>query len=176
MLLGKIESVMSKKGNYSVARTKSINTKTNKSLNEIFRKKQLQFIELQNKRFLARLQNKKPTLNNVRLMHEWNDNKEVIKRMTNCYFNLTHFKSKTSRIRSFTSSKLYRSKYEAMRLNKIKVIDGRRMLIKIEFSDGLLKIVGDCKDYKDLKVIEIPYEEAVTFIEKDCEGKLEVLL
>jgi hypothetical protein len=41
MLLGKIESVMSKKGNYSVARTKSINTKTNKSLNEIFRKKQL---------------------------------------------------------------------------------------------------------------------------------------
>lgn len=84
MLLGKIESVMSKKGNYSVARTKSINTKTNKSLNEIFRKKQLQFIELQNKRFLARLQNKKPTLNNVRLMHEWNDNKEVIKRMTNC--------------------------------------------------------------------------------------------
>lgn len=40
-----------------------------------------------------------------------------------------------------------------MRLNKIKVIDGRRMLIKIEFSDGMLKIVGDCKDYKDLKVI-----------------------
>jgi hypothetical protein len=110
------------------------------------------------------------------LMHDWNDNKEVIKRMTNCEFNLTHFKSKTSRIRSFTSSKLYRSKYEAMRLNKIKVIDGRRMLIKIEFSDGLLKIVGDCKDYKDLKVIEIPYEEAVTFIEKDCEGKLEILL
>lgn len=44
MLLGKIESVMTKRGSYSVAKTKSINTKLNKSLNDIYRKKQLQSI------------------------------------------------------------------------------------------------------------------------------------
>lgn len=44
MLLGKIESVMAKRGSYSVAKTKSINTKLNKSLNDIYRKKQLQSI------------------------------------------------------------------------------------------------------------------------------------
>lgn len=44
------------------------------------------------------------------------------------------------------------------------MIDGQRMLIKVEFVDGILKIVGDCRDHKDLKVIEIPREEALMFI------------
>lgn len=38
------------------------------------------------------------------------------------------------------------------------------MLIKIEFNGGLLKIVGDSKDHKDLKVIEIPKDEALQFL------------
>lgn len=71
MLLGKIESVMAKRGSYSVAKTKSINTKLNKSLNDIFRKKQLQSIELENKRFLLRLQSKKPTVNTMKLRKDW---------------------------------------------------------------------------------------------------------
>lgn len=50
------------------------------------------------------------------------------------------------------------------------------MLIKIEFSDGFLKIVGDSRDHKDLKVIDIPKDEAVIFLEKDCDGKAERLL
>ncbi len=103
LLLCKIESVMTKKGNYSVARTKSINTKCNKSLNQIFRKKQLQNIELENKRFLMRLQSKKPTLNTIKLRKDWEDNKSVIKRMANCEFNLTQFKIKDSRVRSMTT-------------------------------------------------------------------------
>lgn len=41
LLLGKIQRVMLTKGNYSVARTKSIHTKANKSLNDIVRRKQM---------------------------------------------------------------------------------------------------------------------------------------
>jgi hypothetical protein len=32
-------------------------------------------------------------------------------------------------------------------------IDGYNMLVKIEFIDGALKIIGDAQDNKDLKVI-----------------------
>jgi hypothetical protein len=63
MLLQKISSVMSKKGAYSVSKTKNIRTKVNKSLNQIYRKRQLEEIELENKRFVLRLQQKRPTLN-----------------------------------------------------------------------------------------------------------------
>jgi ATP adenylyltransferase/5',5'''-P-1,P-4-tetraphosphate phosphorylase II len=159
---------MTKKGSYSVSRTKSMNTKTNKSLNEIYRKKQMQSIELENKRFLMRLQGKRPTVNTLKLRRDWEDNKSVIKRMANCEFNMTQFKSKDSRIRSMTSERLFRQKFDDAKISKFRVIDGHKMLIKIEFSDGYLKIVGDSRDHKDLKVIEIPKEEAVLFIEKDC--------
>jgi len=43
-------------------------------------------------------------------------------------------------------------------------IDGHKMMIRIEFIDDFLKIVGDSQDHKDLKVIEIPKEEAIIFI------------
>lgn len=42
VLLQKISSVMSKKGAYSVAKTKNIRTKINKSLNQFYRKRQLE--------------------------------------------------------------------------------------------------------------------------------------
>lgn len=88
--------------------------------------------------------------------------------MANYEFNVTHFKSKDSRIRSFTSDRLFRNKIEEVKINRIKSIDGQRMVIKIEFVGEFLKIVGDCRDKKDLKVIEIPRAEALVFIEKDC--------
>ena len=50
------------------------------------------------------------------------------------------------------------------------------MLIKVEFIDDVLKITGDAQNSKDLKVIEIPRDEAVLFLEKDCNGKLENIL
>lgn len=71
---------------------------------------------------------------------------------------------------------MFRQKYEDIKISKFKVIDGHKMLIKIEFADGFLKIVGDSRDHKDLKVIDIPKEEAIIFLEKDCEGKAERLL
>ena len=67
MLLEKISSVMSKKGSYSMGKTKNIRTKVNKSLNQFYRKRQMEDIEVENKRFVSRLQHKKPTLNMEKL-------------------------------------------------------------------------------------------------------------
>ena len=50
------------------------------------------------------------------------------------------------------------------------------MTIRVEYAEGTLKVVGDCKDQKDLKVIEIPRDEAIVFIEKECDGNAERLL
>ena len=63
--------------------------------------------------------------------------------------------------------------YEKTKVTKFKNIDGQKMLIKIEFTNDILKITGDSQNSKELKVIEIPKEEAIIFIEKDCNGKVE---
>ena len=44
VLLQKISSVMSKKGSYSVGKNKNIRTKVNKSLNQFYRKRQMEEI------------------------------------------------------------------------------------------------------------------------------------
>ncbi len=134
MLLQKISSVMSKKGAYSVSKTKNIRTKVNKSLNQIYRKRQLEEIELENKRFVLRLQQKRPTLNIEKLNKDWLDNKNVIKRMANYEFNLTSIKS-TSRVRSITLDKFYKSKYDRVKFSKVRLINGQKMLIRVEFTD-----------------------------------------
>ena len=43
-----------------------------------------------------------------------------------------------------------------MKLLKTKLIDGEKMLIKIEFVGDILKIIGDSQNSKDIKIIEIP--------------------
>ena len=43
-----------------------------------------------------------------------------------------------------------------MKLLKTKLIDGEKMIIKIEFVGDILKIVGDSQNSKDIKIIEIP--------------------
>ena len=46
------------------------------------------------------------------------------------------------------------------------------MMIKIEFTDKVLRITGDGQSNKDIKVIEVPKDEAMYLIEKDCKGKI----
>lgn len=70
MLLNKIESVLGRKALYSVSKTKS-NGKGSKSLNEIFRKKKLETIEIENKQLLTRLSNKRATLDTNKMKKEW---------------------------------------------------------------------------------------------------------
>ena len=77
--------------------------------------------------------------------------------MANIDFYLTNIKS-ASRMKSITSYRLYKSKYDKMKLIRRKVVDGEKMLIKIEFIGDMLKIVGDSQGSKDIKIIEIPKE------------------
>jgi hypothetical protein len=51
-----------------------------------------------------------------------------------------------------------------MRLIKGIVVDGHKMLIKIEFVGEFLKIVADTQDKRDIKIIEIPKDEAMILI------------
>ena len=166
---------MSKKGSYSVNKGKNIRTKVNKSLNQFYHKRQMEDIEIENKRFVQRLQQKKPTLNMDKINKDWIDNKGVIKRMANCQFNLTSIRS-SSRVRSITSEKFYQNNLKKTKITRLKNIDGQKMLIKIEFVDDVLKITGDSQGSKELKVIDIPKEEALTFIEKDCGGNIENII
>lgn len=50
------------------------------------------------------------------------------------------------------------------------------MMVKIEFTNGWLKIIGDTLNNTNLKVIEIPKEEGLVYINQECGGKLEGLL
>ena len=67
-----------------------------------------------------------------KINRDWLDNKSVIKRMANFQFNLTSIKS-TSRVRSITSEKFYKTQYEKSKVTRFKNIDGQKMLIKVEF-------------------------------------------
>lgn len=46
------------------------------------------------------------------------------------------------------------------------------MMVKIEFANGWLKIIGDTLNNTNLKVIEIPKEEGMIYINQECGGKL----
>lgn len=139
---------MSKKGTYSVSKTKSTRTKANKSLNDIYRKNQLNSIELENKRLLERLQNKKPTMNTDKLNKDWIDNKSVIKRMANYEFNLTSMKPANGKSKGMTSQRFIRSDYQKYKTSRYKNFNGHRMLIKVEFIENVLKIIGDSQEKK----------------------------
>lgn len=63
---------------------KNFRTKVNRSLNQIYRKKQEENIALENQRYITRVLNKKPTLNLEKIDKDWRYNKKVMKRMSNC--------------------------------------------------------------------------------------------
>jgi hypothetical protein len=79
-----MSSVLAKEGSYSHNKMKNFRTKVNKSLNQIYRKKQEENIALENERYLIRLHNKKPTLNLEKIDRDWKNNKKAMKRMSNC--------------------------------------------------------------------------------------------
>ena len=61
--------------------------------------------------------------------------------MSNQDFNLTSIKS-TSRVRSITSDKFCKSKYDKTKFTKVKVLNGVRMMVRVEMCDDTPKIVG----------------------------------
>lgn len=171
--MNKIESVLGRKGLYSVSKTKS-NSKGSKSLNEIFRKKKMETIEIENKQLLTRLSNKRATLDTTKMKKDWEQNKNTIKRLTNYEFNMVDFKGKERAIKS--KEKISSENFDSIKVSKFRVINGVNILIKIEVVDNVLTIIGDLCNHKDLKLIEIPKEEAMNIIGNSCGGKLDKLL
>ena len=126
LLLNKIESVLGRKALYSISKTKS-SGKGSKSLNEIFRKKKMETIEIENKQLLTRLSNKRATLDNSKMKKEWEHNKNTIKRLTNYEFNMVDFKGKERAIKS--KEKVSSENFDSIRVSKFRVINGVNMLI-----------------------------------------------
>lgn len=59
---------------------------------------------------------------------------------------------------------------EMMRIRKI---DDINMVITVRLNSQHLAIIGDTKRGKDIKVIEVPRDEAIEFINEECDGKIQ---
>lgn len=121
------------------------------------------------------MQNKRPTLDLDKLNKDWKDNKSVIKRMAHYEFYLTNYKESITKSGN-SSDRVAKSKLEGIKMQRNKVINGHKIAIKVEFVDEHLKITGDTMNNRDLKVIEIPREEALFLLEHDCKGKPEKIM
>ena len=58
---------------------------------------------------------------------------------------------------------------------RVRVIDGISFLVTIRMNPIKLQIIGDSKDKREIKVIEIERDEALDFLDQECQGKLELL-
>lgn len=95
--------------------------------------------------------------------------------MAHYEFYLTNYKESITKS-GHSSDRVAKSKLESIKIQRNKVISGHKMAIKVEFTDDYLKITGDTMNQRDLKVIEIPREEALFFLEHDCKGKPEKIM
>ncbi len=85
--------------------------------------------------------------------------------MAHYEFYLTTFKPKDNHHFNRTGFNSERSKIESLRIKKTAIIDGHKMRIKICFENGMLNITADTLNSKNLKVIEIPKDEAVMMVD-----------
>lgn len=58
---------------------------------------------------------------------------------------------------------------------RVRVIDGVTFLVTVRLTSKSLKITGDNKSQKQLRIIEIERDEAIEFIEEECQGKVELI-
>jgi hypothetical protein len=150
----------------------------NKSLNSNFRKKQLQNIEIENARLLKRLQDKKSDYDTGKLKEEWKKQKAVIKNIAN-YPLIIRDGSRRERKRVFSremdsANLLDRSPLQKdVEMMRIRNFNGTNIIVTVRLGQDKLTILGDLKRGKDVKIIEVPREEAMEFIEQECDGRFE---
>ena len=48
-------------------------------------------------------------------------------------------------------------------------------MITVKYDGNSLQILGDNKSTKEIKIIEIPKEEGLEFIQYECDGKIELI-
>lgn len=70
-----------------------------------------------------------------------------------------------SRTRTSTE-KNYKQNFDQIKMSRIRTFKNHRMLVSVKVEDNVLKIIGDSQNNYDLKMIEIPKDEAIDFIEK----------
>lgn len=170
LLLEKITTTMNKRAG------EGERERMNKSLNSNFRKKQLQNIEIENARLLKRLQEKKSDYDTGKLKEEWKKQKAVIKNIAN-YPLIIRDGSKRERKR-LLSKELDNDRTALARdieMMRIRNFNGANIIVTIRLSQDKLTILGDMKRGKDVKVIDVPRDEAMEFIEQECDGKFEGL-
>lgn len=176
LLLEKITHNMNKR----VAKEEPPRERMNKSLHSSFRKKQLQNIEVENARLLKRLQEKKSDYQAQRLNEDWKKQKAVIRNIAN-YPIIIRDGSKRERRRAFSRGLDLRPSLDRNALGgdiemmRIRNIDGVNMVVTIKLNDTTLTILSDLRKGKDIKIIEVPRDEAMEFIEAECDGKIEGL-
>lgn len=143
---------MSKSPNLKADKTKGLSSvhsdkqKMNKSLNQGFRKKQMEYIEVQNAKLLKRIMDKKSDYEAQRLQEEWKKQKQVIKNITNYPFIIKDKISKGRR-KSTTSYSLQKRNFapplaelkktltDPVKLVKIKKLSDSNFVITINY-DG----------------------------------------
>jgi effector-binding domain-containing protein len=82
--------------------------------------------------------------------------------MANFEFNLTSMQSRSKT--NTTIEKNYKNNFDQIRMSRIRTFKNHRMLVSVKVEDNVLKIIGDSQNNNDLKVIEIPKDEAIEFI------------
>lgn len=163
LLLEKITTTMNKRTSEGDRERE----KMNKSLNSNFRKKQLQNIEIENARLLKRLQQKKSDYEANKLKDQWKKQKAVIKNIAN-YPLIIRDGSKRRRglSREFDTGPTDRPSFQKdVEMMRIRSFNGINVIVTIRLGPDVLTILGDLKRGKDVKIIEIPREEAMQFIE-----------
>lgn len=144
--------------------------RANRSLHGSFRKKQLQNIEIENARLLKRLQEKRSDYDVDRLKDDWKKQKAVIRNIANYPFIIRDGTRKRRHSKPIDLA-LQPPPADAELVRLIK-LDGASILVTVRLTQSQLMIVGDLQGDKQVKMIEIPKEEGIEFINYECEGKL----
>ena len=108
---------------------------------------------------------------------DWKKQKAVIRNIANYPLVIKDGSSRRERKRSYNKPLNLDFDRNAIKgdveMMRIRNIDGITMVITVKLEEGHLTIMSDMKASKTVKIIEIPREEAMEFIELECEGKLE---
>lgn len=151
ILLEKITGIMGKNKRKSFNET----SKTNKSLNSGFRRRQLQGIEVENAKFLKRLQEKKSDYETTKYKEDWKKQMNAMKIMANYPFILTDRPRPKRHSIAQLNHKTRMELPEDTQLVRVRVLNGISFLVTVRLTPKVLQITGDCKERKELKVIEI---------------------
>ena len=126
----------------------------NKSLNQGFRRKQLENIQIQNAKMLKRLQERKSDYEAQKLKEEWKKQKTVIKNLVNFPFIIRDKAYCKSRRKSMTSQSFHKkdvmsgdvnSLLGPIQLVRVMKFNNNVFVTTVKYSDEKLQIIGENK-------------------------------